>query len=122
MLKAILTINIMKKNKNLIISIIILVIGFFVGFITKSMFVKETVVENSDISSENTFVATIKESDENNEKIDEFITEYENLENRLQEINREKQEITAEMLVIKNKINKSTDFKFEKEIFSEEKK
>lgn len=109
-----------KKYKNFIVILIVLVIGFLIGFFTKSIVFTEKLEEKSDTLVASSFTSKIKDSQYNTEAINELTAELEELEKRLEEINSEKRDIEAKISTLKNRINNSTNQEFETEIFSEE--
>lgn len=107
-----------KKYKNIIRILIFLIIGFLLGFFTKATLFKDTIVENNDISKTDiSYTSKIKESKPDNDALTTLVDEYEQLNTRLDEIENERKNIEAEILLLKNKINNSTDFKFEDELY-----
>ncbi len=109
-----------KKYKNIIRILIFLIIGFLLGFFTKATLFKDSTVENNNASTiDISYTSKIKESKPDNEALKNLVDEYEQLNTRLDEIESEKKDIEAEILLLKNKINNSTDFKFEDELYPE---
>ena len=113
----------MKKYKNVFIIIICIIIGFVIGYFSSLIFNKTETNENipstskeSDIS----YLDNIQESKYNNSVVEGYVIELQSLNQRIQEINNEKQDIEAKILNLKHKLNNSTDFAYESKIYPEE--
>lgn len=111
-----------KKYKNLIIIIVCIIIGFITGYFSSLFLNKEDVKEEIQYtpSTDITYIENIQESKYNNNVVNGYITELQNLNQRINEINSEKQDIEAKISSIKHKLNNSTDFVFENEIYPED--
>lgn len=112
----------MKNNKfkNVIIIVIFMVIGFILGYFFNSFITKDIQEDIPYTSSPDiSYTEDIIESEYNNSVVEGYVTELQNLNQRMNELNNEKQNIEAEILNIKHKLNNSTNFTFEKQIYPE---
>ena len=112
----------MKNNrfKNVIIIVIFMVIGFVLGYFLNS-FITKVVQEDIPYTSSTdiSYTEDIIESEYNNSVVEGYVTELQNLNQRMNELNDEKQDIESKILDIKHKLNNSTNFTFEKQIYPE---
>lgn len=108
------------KFKNLIIILIFTVIGFVLGYMF-NVFMNKTKQEDvpnvnlTDIS----YTDDIMQSEYNNTVVEGYVTELQNLIKRMQELNSEKSDIESKILDIKHKLNNSTNFTYEQQIYPE---
>lgn len=109
-----------NKYKNVIIIVIFMVIGFILGYFSNSFITKDIQEEKKYApSTDISYTEDIIESEYNNSVVEGYVTELQNLNQRMNELNDEKQNIEAEIMNIKHKLNNSTNFTFEKQIYPE---
>lgn len=109
------------KFKNVIIMFIFMVIGIILGYFLNS-FITKDVQENVSTKSSTDIAYTedIIESEYNNSVVEGYVTELQSLNQRMIELDNEKQDIESKILNIKHKLNNSTNFEFEKQIYPED--
>lgn len=112
----------MKKNNKIILTIILLIIGFILGFFTNFFIIKMKSNSQKSINNyaDTTFITSIKDSGQTTEKVNEMLDEITKLSDRLIELECEKDSIESQIITLKNRINNSTNFKYENEIYPED--